>query len=72
MHQFFVVAESGRPALLVECKWGDADADGGLRYLKARFPAAEAWQLSAAGKKDYQTRDGIRVAPAVELLKTLA
>jgi hypothetical protein len=45
--------------------------DGALRYLKTRFPAAAAWQLSAAGTKDYQTPEGIRVAPALALLKTL-
>lgn len=50
-------------------KWDDADAEGGLRYLKARFPEAEAWQLSAVGKKDYQTREGVRVSRAIELLK---
>ena len=67
----FVVTEGRRPKLLVECKWDDADAEGGLRYLKARFPEAEAWQLSAVGKKDYQTREGIRVSEAIELLKRL-
>lgn len=67
----FVVTEGRRPRLLVECKWDDADAEGGLRYLKARFPDAEAWQLSAVGKKDYQTREGIRVSQALELLKRL-
>lgn len=67
----FVVTDGQRPRLLVECKWDDADADGGLRYFKARFPEAEAWQLSAVGKKDYQTREGIRVSQAAALLKQL-
>jgi len=67
----FVVAEGRRPLLLVESKWGDAEADRSLRYLKARFPDAEAWQVSATGKKDHVTADGLRVAPALELLKTL-
>jgi len=40
-------------------------------YLKARFPEADAWQLSAVGAKDYQAPDGIRVAPALRLLATL-
>jgi hypothetical protein len=39
--------------------------------LKARFPATDAWQLAASGADDYVTREGIRVAPAVELLRTL-
>jgi hypothetical protein len=67
----FVVTERREPKLLVECKWGDAAPDDALRYLKTRFPAAAAWQLSAVGAKDYQTPEGIRVAPALAFLKTL-
>lgn len=57
--------------LLVEAKWGDTEIDRGLRYLKARFPDADAWQLSATGRKDFVTPEGIRVAPALTLLRTL-
>jgi predicted AAA+ superfamily ATPase len=67
----FVVVEGRRPLLLVESKWGDADVDRGLRYLKARFAATEAWQVSATGRKDYVTPEGIRVAPALALLGRL-
>lgn len=67
----FVVVEGRRPVLLVECKWSDGEIDRGLRYLKARFPGARAWQVSAVGSKDYQSPDGVRVAPAVALLGTL-
>ena len=67
----FVVVEGRHPRLLVECKLGDAEADRSLRYLKARFPEADAWQISATGTKDYQNPDGVRVAPAVQLLRTL-
>jgi len=66
-----VVVEDRQPVLLVECKWADAEPDRGLRYLKARFPDARAWQLSATGSKDYQTPEGIRVAPALRLLADL-
>ena len=57
---------------------GAAAATGGvqvvrrLRYFKGKFPHAAAWQMSAAGMKDYQTADGIRVAPALALLSQLA
>ena len=61
----------GKPIMLVECKWGDDDLSKSLRYLKNKFPKAAAWQIHAAGKKDYETEDGIRVAPAIELLKNL-
>jgi predicted AAA+ superfamily ATPase len=67
----FVVTEKRRPLLLVECKTSDGDVDRAVRYLKERFPTADAWQISATGKKDYRTPDGIRVAPAAALLKTL-
>jgi predicted AAA+ superfamily ATPase len=66
-----VVVEGRRPRLLVECEWDDTEVDPSLRYLKARFPEAEAWQISATGSKDHQTPDGVRVAPAVRLLATL-
>ena len=67
----FVVVEGRRPRLLVECKWADAEVDRGLRYLKQRFPEADAWQVSAVGRRDHRTPDGIRVAPALALLRTL-
>ena len=67
----FVVVEGRKPQLLVECKWSDADVDRSLRYLKRRFPEADAWQVSAVGAKDYRTPDGVRVARALTLLQTL-
>jgi len=67
----FVVVEGRQPILFVECKWAESDVDKSLRYLKVRFPAAQAWQLSATGKKDYVTPDGIRVSPALNLLNQL-
>ena len=67
----FVVTDRARPVMLVEAKWSDTSADRGLRYLKARFPDADAWQISATGTKDVITEDGIRLAPAAALLGTL-
>ena len=67
----FVVVERRAPQLFVECKWGDTEVDRGLRYLKARFPKCEAWQVSATGTRDYVTPDDIRVAPAMQLLPGL-
>lgn len=67
----FVLVEGRRPVLFVECKGSDAEPDRGLRYLRARFADVPAWQLSAVGTKDYRTPDGIRVAPAVRLLRGL-
>ena len=67
----FVVTDGRTPILLVECKWSDAPVSGPLRYLKARFPGAAAWQVSATGTKDYVSPEGIRAGPALELLKDL-
>jgi len=67
----FVLVDQGEPGLLVECKWGDADVDPALRYMKSKFPQADAWQISATGKKDFVTPEGIRVAPATTLLARL-
>ena len=68
----FVIVESGRtPIALVECKLGDDAPAKGLKYLKLRFPRAAAWQVSAHGTRDYQSAEGIRVAPAVRLLRDL-
>jgi predicted AAA+ superfamily ATPase len=67
----FVVVEEDKPVLLVECKTSDRDISPALRYLKARFPLAEAWQVSAVGKHDFVSREGIRVAPALQLLRGL-
>ncbi len=68
----FVVTDARRePLLLVECKWSDGRIGGGLRYLRRKFPGAAAWQVSATGTKDYQSPDGIRVAPAIRLLTSL-
>ncbi len=67
----FVVVERRAPVLFIECKLGDAEVDRGLRYLKERFPGAQAWQVSQRGTKDYLTPTGIRVAPALQLLGSL-
>jgi predicted AAA+ superfamily ATPase len=67
----FVVTDRRKPVLIVECKLDDGPIDPSVRYLKAKFPDAAAWQVHAQGAKDYQTSEGIRVAPALALLKTL-
>ncbi len=67
----FVVVERRAPVLLVECKWGDAEVDRGLRYLKTRFTKADAWQISATGRKEFVDPAGIHVAPALGFLAGL-
>lgn len=67
----FVVTEDGQPKLFVEAKWADTSVDTSLRYLVARFPGVQAWQISATGTKDHLTPEGIRCAPALKLLGDL-
>lgn len=67
----FVVTEKRKAIRLVECKWTDSEIDSNLRYLKARIPPCEAWQISASGRKDYVTPEGIRVCPALVFLSSL-
>ncbi len=67
----FVVVEDQRPIMFIECKWGDGAISKALKYLKVRFPDSLAYQITAAGKKDYLTPDGIRVQPAHDFLQTL-
>jgi hypothetical protein len=67
----FVVTDRRKPILIVEAKLDDVALDPALRYLKAKFPECQAWQIHAEGTKDYKTPEGIRVAPAPVLLKTL-
>ena len=65
----FVVCEKERPLYLIECKYNEREVSKTLRYLKGKFPEAVALQLSAVGKEDYLSRDGIRVCPAWGILR---
>jgi len=67
----FVLVERQRPMLMVETKWQDRPIERGIKYLKERFPACPAWQISATGSKDYMSAEGIRVCPATVFLDTL-
>lgn len=68
----FIVTEKRKPILAVECKLGEAPPDRSVRYFKERYPNCAAWQISRSAKKDYRTPEGIRVGPAVALLRDLA
>jgi predicted AAA+ superfamily ATPase len=68
----FVVVERRKPILFVECKLTSAPLDPGLRYLVERFPGVPAWQIALRGDRDAKTPEGVRLAPALTLLSTLA
>ncbi len=67
----FVVLENGKPFLMIECKQQETAVSPGLVYLHRKFPTVQAWQVTAVGKEDFQTPEGIRVCPAVKFLTTL-
>jgi hypothetical protein len=67
----FVVVDGRKPILMVECKLGDDEIGKGLHLLRERYPHCPAWQVHLEGSKNYLSPDGIRVAPAIELLRTL-
>lgn len=67
----FVVVDRHTPVLMVESKLSDAKLDRSLRYLNLRFPDCAAWQVSATGRKDFLSPEGIRVCPALTFLSTL-
>ncbi|MDE0625578.1 MAG: AAA family ATPase [Bryobacterales bacterium] len=67
----FIVSESSRPVLAVECKWSDARPGRSLCYWRKRFPDCPAWQLTANSTADFVTPSGIRVCHAMEFLKGL-
>lgn len=48
-----------------------ANWDSAEHHLHGKYPGADAWQISAVGRKDYVTPDGVRIAPAMQLLATL-
>lgn len=60
--------EGERIHALCTCPYFD---DALCKHVWAVIMAAEAWQISATGTKDYVSREGIRVAPACEFLATL-
>lgn len=67
----FIITEKKKPILAIECKWADDDIGRGLKYFKERFSDCEAWQISMMGQKDYLSKEGIHVCPALKLLQTL-
>jgi predicted AAA+ superfamily ATPase len=67
----FVVSEDREPILAVEAKWSEERVDRGLGYFKSRFPSCACWQVTMTETRDRVNDDGIRIAPAVTLLRDL-
>jgi len=67
----FVVLEDRKPIQFVECKSAGRGVPKGLRYLKQRFPAVEAWQLSLQPGVDRVSDDDIRTTSIAKFLGEL-
>jgi predicted AAA+ superfamily ATPase len=67
----FVVTDGRRPVLAVEAKWAEVRVDRGLGYFRARFPECACWQVTMTEARDRVDEDGIRIAPAIALLRDL-
>jgi hypothetical protein len=68
----FVITEDRKPILFIEVKWQDREVSKSLKYLHNKYKDTKALQISAIGTKDYLTKEGIRVLPALQFLKKLS
>lgn len=67
----FVVLKNRVPTMFVECKLRSREISPMLRYLKRRYPEAEALQVSMYREDDLVSKDGIRICPAENFLLEL-
>jgi hypothetical protein len=67
----FVVTDARKPVMFVEAKASDSETDRGIRYLAQRFPGVPAYQVSAAGTRDFVDGSGVQHRPALTFLRDL-
>lgn len=68
----FVVTEDHLPTLMIECKLSPTKGvSKNLRYLKRKFPDAEAIELSFAPVEPMVDKEGVRVQHALDFLNSL-
>lgn len=67
----FVVTETQQPVAFIEAKVGANTPSQTLLYLKKRFPAAKAFQISLTDDREQQARGGIHLMPARKFLSLL-
>ena len=67
----FILMEKNKPIQFIECKLRHKEINPALRYLKQRFPDANAAQIALYGEEDYINKDGIHVCPAEKYLDNL-
>lgn len=67
----FIVTDKLKPILAIECKSTDTTISAGLKYFQAKFPECKSVQISLNGTKDYISKEGIHVCPALKFLQPL-
>jgi hypothetical protein len=67
----FVIMKDDKPLQFIECKSSRRSSCRSLKYLKERFPQAEALQIDLTGKDDILDKKNIRIQPAAQFLADL-
>jgi predicted AAA+ superfamily ATPase len=68
----FIVVDGRTPIVAVECKIQQGSVGKGLNYLRNKFPALEAWQISYEPSPHRVAENNIHLACATELLRQWA
>jgi len=67
----FVITKNNKPIQFIECKLKGKEVNSSLKYLKKRFPEAEAFQISLHREDNFVNKDDIHVCPAYDFLMNL-
>jgi len=67
----FAIVERSRPLAFVECKLSAREVPSALRFLKGKFPEAEATLVVAEAVEPRRTTDGIEIRSAWDYLGRL-
>ena len=65
----FCLIKDLQPQMFVECKWKEGSTSPHLHYLTKKFPAAEYFQVSATGKKQFIGKNNVMHIPALAFLQ---
>ena len=67
----FVITKNNKPVQFIESKIKGKEINPALKYLKKRFPQAEALQISLYREDNFVNKDGIHICPAYDFLINL-
>lgn len=67
----FVITKNNKPIKFIECKLKGKEVNPALKYLKQRFPEADAFQIYLNRQDNFVNKDGIHVHPAYDFLMNL-